>query len=70
MTKYGMTTKKDSSTLEVTSTQEAPIPSNNGGSDDAALLITKHKLNGAVPRPMKEDRKFKGRKVENNMVMS
>ena len=45
MTKYGMTTK-DSSTLEVTSTQEAPIPSNNGGSDDAALLITKHKLNG------------------------
>ena len=46
MTKYGMTTKKDSSTLEVTSTQEAPIPSKNGGSDDAALLITKHKLNG------------------------
>ena len=46
MTKYEMTTKKDSSTLEVTSTQEAPIPSKNGGSDDAALLITKHKLNG------------------------
>ncbi|RVW44664.1 hypothetical protein CK203_027477 [Vitis vinifera] len=46
MTKYGMATK-DSSTSKVTSTQEAPILSNNGGLDGAALLITRHKLNGA-----------------------
>ncbi|KAL6348275.1 hypothetical protein AAG906_005572 [Vitis piasezkii] len=45
MTKYGKATK-DSSTLEVTSTQEAPIPSNNGGSDGAVFLITGCKLNG------------------------
>ena len=44
-TKYGMTTK-DSSTSEITSTQKAPIPSNNGGPDGVALLITGHKLNG------------------------
>ena len=33
----------DSSISDATSTQEAPIPSNNGGSDSVALLI---KLNG------------------------
>ena len=91
-----MATKKDSSTSEVTSTQEVPIPSNNGGSDGVALLITGHKWNGqnylqqshaimmmficgrkkddyligAVPQPTKEGSKFKGWKVENNMVMS
>ena len=45
MTKYKMATK-DSLTSEVTSTQKAPIPSNNGGSDGVVVLITKHKLNG------------------------
>ena len=45
MTKYRMTTK-DSSTSKVTSIHKAPIPSNNGGSDGVALLITRHKLNG------------------------
>ena len=44
MTIYRMTTK-DSSTSKVTSTQEPPIPINNGGSDGTALLITGHKLN-------------------------
>ena len=46
ITKYRIATKKDSSTSEVTSTQEVPIPSNNGGSDGVALLITGHKWNG------------------------
>ena len=94
MTKYRMATK-DSSTLEVTSTQEAPILRNNEGSDGVTLVITRHKTNGqnhlqwshavmmficcrekddyligAMPRPTKENRKFKAWKVENNMVMS
>ena len=46
MTQYRMTIKKDSSNSEVTSTQEAPISSNKGGSNGAALLITGHKLDG------------------------
>ena len=46
MTKYGMAAKKDYLTSEVTSTQEAPISSTNGGLDGAVFLITRHKLNG------------------------
>ena len=46
MTKYIMATKKDFSTSEVTSTQEALIPSNHKGSDGVAFLLTRHKLNG------------------------
>ena len=86
---------KDSSTSKVTFTQEAPILSNNGGSDGATLIIPRHKLNGqnylqwshvvimficgrgkddyltgVVPRPMKEDPKFKRWKAKNNIVMS
>ena len=37
---------KDFSTLEVTSTQEAPILRNNEGSDGVTLVITRHKTNG------------------------
>ncbi|KAL6342848.1 hypothetical protein AAG906_016867 [Vitis piasezkii] len=74
MTKYGMATKKDYLTSEVTSTQEAPISSTNGGLDGAMFICGKGKndylLIGVVPQLMKEDPKFRGWKDENNMVMS
>ncbi|RVW90308.1 hypothetical protein CK203_036736 [Vitis vinifera] len=46
MTKYGMATKRQSSTSEVTSNPGAVITRSNKGSIDSFLPITGHKLNG------------------------
>ena len=47
MTKYGMATEKQTSSMsEVTSSSGIPVNNNPGGTDGVSLQITGHKLNG------------------------
>ena len=47
MTKYGMATEKQTSSMsEVTSSSGIPANNNPGGADGVSLQITGHKLNG------------------------
>lgn len=47
MTKYGMATEKQTSSIsEVTSSSSSPASSNLGGTDSVSFQITGHKLNG------------------------